>query len=165
MLPTYRLLVCLPAYSSFCANTNTTATQIRVNLFSSLACTRTLHSTVTGTRLAVSGARLTVASRRTVHGPAIRGARCTLIAGARLRLTVPDFQACHTYLVVSRHTITGARLAVPGTRLTGPCRCQQAYRPWPWMTIQPALCTVPAKTEAHLHCMRTDRMREPAGRI
>ena len=164
MLPTYRLLVCLPAYSSFCANTNTTATQIRVNLFSSLACTRTLHSTVMGTRLAISGARLTVASRRTVHGPDIRGARRTLIAGARLRLTVPGSRlAIHTQWCQIHHH--GCQACRPRYQAHSPCRCQQAYRPWPWMTIQPALCTMPAKTEAHLHCMRTDRMREPAGRI
>ena len=111
--------------------------------------TRTLHSTVTGARLAISGARLTVhvvASRRTIPGPAIRGARCTLIAGARLRITIPvpglpspapglpyipggaRRTITGTRLTVprarlavpggARRTITGARLATPGTRLT-----------------------------------------------
>ena len=71
---------------------------------SSLACT---HEHVYCTapsraRLAVPGARLMhgVASKHTVPGPAIHSARRTLIAGAKLRLTVPD----------TRLTVPGARL-------------------------------------------------------
>ena len=69
----------------------------------------------------VSGVRLTVhvvASRRTVPGSAIRGARRTLIADARLRLHIPGTRltvpgAIHIrWCQTHHHQITGARLAV-----------------------------------------------------
>ena len=94
---------------------------------------------------------------------------------SRYQTYCPQCQASRTWW--SGHTITGARLAVPGARLAlpngashgcqdcrtwwfqthhhgcqacrprcqayGPCRCQQTYRPWPWMTVQPAPCLVP----------------------
>ena len=78
-----------------------------------LVVTRTLHSTVTGVRLAVPGARLTVhvvASRSTVHGPAIRvvpGAPCRGCQAQthppRYQVYRPRCQACYTYPVCQTH--------------------------------------------------------------
>ena len=118
-----------------------------------------------------------LASRRTVPGFTFRGARRTLIAGARLRLTVP----CSARLAApggAGRTITGARLAVPGARLTlpggashgcqacrprcqahGPCRCQQTYRPGL------ALDDCTASTASQGRGMRTWIQREPTGRM
>ena len=107
-----------------------------------------------------------VASRRTVPGHAVCGARHTLIAGARLRLTITGARLTVPGAMLAvpsgaRCTVMGARLAIPDARLAVPggarltsmslpaCRC--TVPAWSWMTIQPAPCLVPAKAEAHLH--------------
>ena len=142
--------------------------------------TRTPHSTVTGARLTVPGARLTVhvvASRSTVHGPAIRvvpGAPCRGCQAQthppRYQAYRPRCQACYKYPVCQTHyqrvpglpslvlglpypVVSDApsrvpRLAVPGTMFT--VHVVASRRTVPGLGYESTIQPAPCPLQAHL---------------
>ena len=121
-----------------------------------------LRITVLGTRLTVPGALpYPVVLDALSRVPGLP----SLVLGLPY-LVVPDALSLASGLQWCQTHHHGSQACRPRCQLTVHVVDSRRTAPaWPWTTVQPAPCPVPAKAEAHLSCMHTDRMREPTGRM